>query len=46
MFNNETTKMKTQTEVKSETKTRYVITKDGLRMSYEEYKEMIESERY
>ena len=33
--------MKTNTNTES----RYVITADGLRMSYEEYREMIESER-
>ena len=34
-------------EIKNTTKVNsgYVITKDGIRMSYEEYKEMIESER-
>lgn len=30
---------------KTETETRYVITADGLRMSYEEYYEMVMSER-
>ncbi len=36
--------MQTKNTVKSET--RYVITKDGIRMSYEEYMDMIRSERY
>lgn len=35
--------MQIKNTVKSET--RYVITKDGIRMSYDEYIEMIKSER-
>lgn len=35
--------MNTNTTVKKET--RWVITKDGIRMSYEEYRQMIEAER-
>lgn len=35
--------MKTTNNVKTETA--WVITKDGIRMSYKEYKEMIESEK-
>ena len=35
-------------EIKKTVKTNggYVITKDGIRMSYEEYREMIESEKF
>ena len=33
------------TTTKTGTETRYVITADGLRMSYEEYMEMIMNER-
>ena len=32
-------------ETTTNTESRYVITADGIRMSYEEYREMIESER-
>ena len=35
--------MKTTNNVKTET--RWVITKDGIRMTYEEYMEMIRSEK-
>lgn len=35
--------MQTKNNVKSET--RYVITKDGIRMSYDEYIDMIKNER-
>lgn len=46
MYNkNDNTMMKAQTEVKAETKTRYVITNDGIRMRYDEYMEMIKNER-
>lgn len=37
MFNN---------SVNVETKERYVITADGIRMTYKEYREMIEAERF
>lgn len=35
----------TNNTIKEMTNERYVITKDGIRMSYEEYRDMIESER-
>ena len=35
----------TKTTTTTETETRWVITKDGIRMTYAEYIEMIKSER-
>ena len=36
--------MENKTTIKVETTKRYVITKDGIRMSYDEYLDMIKSE--
>lgn len=38
--------METKTTMKNETTEKYVITKDGIRMTYGEYIEMIKSERW
>ena len=37
--------METNTTSKVMTRERYIITKDGIRMTYKEYREMIEAER-
>ena len=34
-----------KTNITTKVETRYVVTKDGIRMSYQEYLDMIESER-
>lgn len=38
--------MEIKTTVNAETKERYVLSKDGVRMTYKEWREMIENERY
>ena len=37
--------MEIKKPVKTETETKWVISKDGIRMTYKEYMDMIESER-
>lgn len=36
----------TAKEITTVEKTRYVVSKDGIRMTYKEWREMIEAERY
>ena len=38
--------METKTTVTVTTNERYVISRDGVRMTYKEWREMIENERY
>lgn len=37
--------METKTTITMETKERYVLSRDGVRMTYKEWRDMIESER-
>lgn len=38
--------METKTTINVETKEKYVLSKDGVRMTYKEWRDMIESEKY